>query len=193
MLTVVNIVIGLQGNLISSFYNVTRLFLYVHPTEGNLIPLAQLHRFSPSLKSLHMTFQALPFIDILNFAGSFPLLDNLMLMGWMFLKSDAKFTPSTPPPTLTGSFHLLVPMEMGIMVNHLLTLTSGIHFQGLILCWFYNPSAAMDLISACSHSLNTLVLSSDTSGLHPFRDFYLRVSSYYFFYLSFGAYIHMYV
>ena len=156
---------GFPENRLSSFCNVTRLFLHVHPVDGCLVSLTQLHGFTPSLKSLHMTFPILPFSDVLSLVYSFPLLDDLLLTG-IPMASDTKVTPSKPPK-FSGSLCLAVFREMRIMANHLLSLPSGIHFRELILPWICDQDmpSMMDLISACSHTLESLHVLNHTKRM----------------------------
>jgi len=121
---------GFLENHLSSFCNVTRLFLHVHPANGYLISLTQLHGFTPFLKSLHMTFPILPSSDVLSLVHSFPILDDLLLTG-IPMASDTKVTPLTPPT---------------------------LHFREVILPWICDKDlpSTMDLILACSNTLESL-------------------------------------
>ena len=147
---------GFPENHLTSFCNVTRLILHVHSTDGLPISLTQLHGFTPSLKSLHMTFPSVPFSDILDLVYSFPLLDNLLLTG-LPMASDVKVAPLVRPP-FSGSLCLAVFQEMNVMADHLLSLPGGIHFRKLILPWICDQDlpTMVGLISACSRTLESL-------------------------------------
>jgi hypothetical protein len=153
---IVNNHIGFPENHRLSFRNVTSLLVHVHPDDGPLVPLTQLHGFTPVLKSLHMTFSILLSSDILNLVYSFPLLDDLQLTG-ISITSGARITPSISP-TFSGSLRLAVFQGVGIMVNDLLSLPGGIRFRELILPWIHDKDlpSMMDLIYACSHTLESL-------------------------------------
>lgn len=158
-------------NPFSSLCNVTRLSLDVHPSDGQRpISFSQLHGFAPSLKLFQMTFKALGLTEVLNLVCSFPLLDHLGLWGQP-IPSDTKFAPATPSPTFSGSLCLMVPPVMRIVANQLISLPGGINFRELVLPWFAELSATEDLISACSHSLESLHLLSGVSRTYPFGTF----------------------
>jgi hypothetical protein len=152
---------------LSSFCNVTRLTLHVHTVGGSPISLAHLHGFTPSLKSLRMTFAIGPLSDILNLVYSFPLLDDLLLTG-IPVASDAEVIPSASP-TFSGRLYLAMFQEMRTMVDHFLSLPGGIHFRKLILPWICGQDLPpmMDLVSACSHTLESLcVLNAKRTRLY---------------------------
>ena len=148
---------GFPEDYLPPFYNVTCLVLHVLPVDGSFVSLAQLHGFTPSLNSLHMTFPVLPSSDILDLVYSFPLLDDLLLTGTAPVASDAKMAPSISP-RFSGILYLAVYREMRNMANHLLSLPGGLHFRELILPWICDEDLPpmMDLIYACSRSLKSL-------------------------------------
>ena len=149
---------GVPEGHISSFSNVTSLLLHIHSLD---LPLTRLFGFAPSLKSLRVTFAELPFSDVLNFVYSFPLLDNLSFMG-IPTASGAKVDPPPSPPPLSGTLSLAMISEMRFAVDNLLSLPGGIHFRELVIPWIRDRdlSAVMDLISACSHSLESLEIAT---------------------------------
>jgi len=149
---------GFPENHLSSFCNVTHMVLHVHVADGRVVSLAQLHGFTPFLKSLLVTFPVrLPPTDILNLVCSFPLLDDLLLIGSFIGFDDAKVTPSIAP-RFSGRLYLAVPQGMRIMANHLLSLRGGLHFRQVILPWICDEDwpPMMDLVSACSCTLESL-------------------------------------
>ena len=139
-----------------SFRNVTCLLLHVHTFNGRPTSLTQLHGFTPLLKSFTMSFHVLPSNDVLSFVYSFPLLDDLTLIGLPTV-SDTKVTTSVSP-TFSGKLYLAVVQAMGTVVDDLLSLPSGIHFRELIMHWMCEEDlpSMMDLISACSRTLESL-------------------------------------
>ena len=143
-------------NHLVSFCNVTCLLLHVHAFNGRTTSLTQLHGFTPLLKSLTMSFHVLPFTDVLSLVYSFPLLDDLTLIG-LPTASDTKIT-SPVSPMFSGKLYLAVVQAMGTVVDDLLSLPSGIHFRELIMHWMCEEDlpSMMDLISACSRTLEDL-------------------------------------
>ena len=149
---------------VSSFRNITVLCLNVYsvgpvnPGQPNF--LAQLHGFAPSLKWLRLAFTSLPVSDIMSLICSFPLLDNLLLHG-IPTSSDAIVIPPKTP-TLNGKLCLSVYLEMRMVVDQLLSLPGGIHFREMTFPWItgQSPAPMMDLISACSRTLECIHLLS---------------------------------
>jgi hypothetical protein len=155
---------------IPSFCNVTRLVLHVHPNHNCQVSLLPLYGFAPSLKSVRMTFQTLAAGSIMSLMYTFPLLDDLLLVGNPS-ESRTKATLPATPPTLSGSVCLMVYPGMRIMVDNLLSLPSGIHFRELTLPWICDEDVCpmLDLISACSGTLESLQVLSRMDRTYPSR------------------------
>ena len=167
-------------NHFTPFCNVTRLVLHVHPTNGHRVSLTQLHGFTPSLKSIRMTFQSLTPSNVMSLIYSFPLLDDILLVGNPMMY-DANAVPPATPPKLSGSLCIMVFPEMRRMVDNLLSLPSGIHFRELTLPWICDEDVCpmLDLIAACSSSLESLQVLSRIDRTYPVSRFYLKSVLFY--------------
>ena len=127
--------------------------------------------FSP-IKSLDVSFTDLPPPRVFNLILSFPLLEDLTILGtyWELAdadddSSDRLSTAPSSPPLFTGSlvFHTGVG-GLEPFTHWLLSLPGGIHFRKLTLTCFLeeHPSLVMALVEGCSHTLESL----DISDLH---------------------------
>jgi len=140
--------------------------------EGAEIFLVPFHRLSPTVKSLYVDLTVLPPSRIFNLVLSFPLLEDLILVG-----NDTSIPihngdgsdgfPTTiqltNSPALTGSLELQLGGRIGPIVPRLLSLPGGIRFRNLnlTLCREEDHSLVNALLEGCSYTLESLNISHD--------------------------------
>ena len=140
---------------------------YLEDAEIFLVPF---HGLSPTVKSLHVYLTVLPPSRIFNLVLSFPLLEDLILVG-----NDTSIQihngdgpdgfPTTiqltNPPALTGSLELQLGGRIGPIVPRLLSLPGGIRFRSLTLtlCREEDHSLVNALLEGCSYTLESLNIS----------------------------------
>ena len=127
------------------------------------VSFVQFHGFSPTLKSLTLTHTSIPLQEIFNLICSFPLLEDLGLIT-VSPKRDADgwSIPSTSPK-LTG--YLKVNGGLRSVVRRLCDLPSGLHFSKIRVSHDNEePTSATDLVSRCSDTLKSLIISHYASG-----------------------------
>jgi hypothetical protein len=151
------------GRWIRTFRNLVYLHLEAIGEEDHQIPLNLFRGLSPTLRSLSLVPAS---SEVLDLICSFPLLEDLALI----LPShgnDAWNTPSTSPK-LTGSLNLSAFGEVRPAVCQLLRLPDGLHFTNItIACFVEDVGSTMDLVSKCSHTLESLTISYHTPGAFP--------------------------
>ena len=128
------------------------------------VSFIQLHRLSPTLKSLRLFRVSASLSEVLNLICSFPLLENLSFHrvttwgnadGWGF--------PSTSP-RLTGSLKLADPIHS--VTRGLLDLPNGLHFSKVTAsCSGDDAKLVVNLVSRCSHALESLNLAYDSPSV----------------------------
>jgi len=134
------------------------------------ISLALLRGFSPSLKSLHLTFHDLPDSEIFGLVCSFPCLEDLALDSSGRVDRDEGWSAPPTSPGLTGSLRLSVMMERIQFVTHRLSeLPNGLHSKKIAVTWLFEQDvrSTMDLISRCSDTLQSLDITNCSSGVFP--------------------------
>ena len=167
------------GSLVQAFSQVVRLELSASDAKplmrfGTLetTSLAPFHGFSPTLKSLRVDSVVLPSPQVLDLICSFPLLEDLSLLGHDKPLDDDNdphgprtAIPSTSPP-LTGSLELTMLLGMGRVVRQLLDLPNGVNFRKLLLWWFYKTDLPpmMELVAKCYDTLEYLDVRSYPPG-----------------------------
>ena len=146
-----------MGGWIRTFCNVVDLFLWsgIGSKDGERL-LVPFHNFSPVLKSLRVITRSIPRSRTLEFACSFPLLEDLIL-GDLGSGSDLDpndFEPSTSP-ALTGTLELNLQGRMEHTVRLLLSLPSGLHFRKLACKWENEEDVSwtVALVEACCDTL----------------------------------------
>jgi len=129
------------------------------------ILLVPFHGLSPVIKSLRVDFVILPPSCIFNLILSFPLLEDLILIGDNTPVDnggglDGLVTAVQPSkqPALTGSLELLLHGGTVSIAHRLLSLPGGIHFQKLELvgCREKDLSLVTALVEKCSYTLEYL-------------------------------------
>ena len=89
--------------------------------------------FSPTLKSLRLTYINFPFSRILKLIHSFPLIEDLYLTAWnndSIEDRDGRPTPVQPP--LNGTLELSAEEGMATIVSRLFPLQNNLHFRELV-------------------------------------------------------------
>jgi hypothetical protein len=119
--------------------------------------LVQLHGLSPTIKYLDIAHSCLPFADIFDLVCSFPLLEDLTWRSWKSESdSDGWVAPSTSPK-FTGT--LFLTREIRSVARGLLALPGGLHFTSVdLICPVEQAESAMDLVSGCSETLESLCI-----------------------------------
>jgi hypothetical protein len=155
------------GGWIQTFSRVVRLWLYRSTTSpsDSESPLTPFYKFSPVLKSLRVD-AVFPCSHIFNLVCSFPLLEDLTLIG---NSNDPRGPQTVVPsslPALTGSLDLSILGGMGGIARRLLDLPNGLHFRKLSLWWFNKEDLRWitELVIRCSDTLECLDVRSYLSG-----------------------------
>ena len=105
------------------------------------VSLFQLHGLAPTLRSLCLSHEFLPPLDVFNLVCSFPLLENVTLYRCGLQSSDELVAPSTSPK-VTGTLRLMnCPVE--------------------------DAMSAMDLVSRCSDTLESFCVNNCSSSMFP--------------------------
>ena len=157
---------------IRSFRHVTTLKLYTIWCDDSRISLAQLHGFSPVLKSLLLLYESAPPSEVFNLVCSFPSLEDLSLFSTADDEPDGEWTIPSTSPKLTGT--LVLEMEGGIRpdVRRLLDLPGGLHFSSIwVSCPDRDAESMAGLVSECSDTLETLHIKYNPPGV-----FYLALA-----------------
>ena len=154
-----------EGGWIQTFSRLERLivncpWMNFDPTE---ISLAPFHKFSSTLKSLHVTSLLLPLSQIFSLIYSLPLLEDLSLIGRDTsavdddkLDAPSTIVPQTSPP-FTGTLKLPLYLGMTNTARRLLDLPNGLHFRKLEFSWHDTVLQWMvRLVVACSDTLECL-------------------------------------
>ena len=177
-----------SGGLIQSFSRVARLELKTQNggsrtsfgkfEKASLIPF---HNFSP-LKSLCVGSTVLSYSEVFDLIRSFPLLEDLVLMGHDSGRGGDPNGPQTvipsTSPALTGSLTLLIFGGMGNTAQRLLNLPGGLRFRKLGFLWDHtaDPQWMTELVARCSDSLECLSVTCEPTCkfvLIPHRNYNL--------------------
>jgi len=154
-----------EGGWIQAFSGVASLDVDSnHFLEASEVSLTPFHRFSPTLKSLHIRPIRLPYPQLFDLICSFPLLEDLNLKGGDGLFDGDDYphgsqtvAPSTSPP-FTGSLSLNIYGGLGEILRQLLDLPNGLHFRTLTFLWDREKYLRWirELVVKCSHTLESL-------------------------------------
>jgi len=123
------------------------------------VSLVQLHGFSPTLKSLILGYTSVSFQEVFNLICSFPLLEDLGLISYAPTQPHtSEWNPPPTSPKLTGT--LEIRDKLRSVARRLCDLPGGLHFSKIRLsCWEEEPTSAMDLVSRCSDTLESLAVT----------------------------------
>ena len=122
--------------------------------------------FAPSLKSIFVTSVLLPSSQLFDLIRFLLVLEDLTVICDNVLNVDEPKGPhaatSTSPP-LTGTLHLIVFNDLARVVQPLLDLPGGLRFRSLELAWCSESDlpSVMDLVAACSDTLESLDIACD--------------------------------
>ena len=126
------------------------------------------HGFSPSLKSLRLTFFDFPFSQILNLIHSFPLIEDLSLTALSNdLIEDIEGQPAAVQLPLTGSLELTAQDGMAPIVSRLFPPQNSLHFReiGFELICEEDVLVASVLVERCSFTLESLKVGVGICGM----------------------------
>ncbi len=147
---------------IRTFSCVGQLRLHGHP----ILPFALFHGLSHNLKSLYVRYIEFSCPELFDFICSFPLLENLNLVGEEVLEDNGNdFHGLQSSPPLTGSLKLIVSGGMGSAPRHLLSLPNGLRFRELVFLLVLEKDLQWikESVLKCSNTL-----TSSISGLVRF-------------------------
>ena len=133
--------------------------------------VVQLHGFSPTVKSLHLSFTHLLSSEIFGLVCSFPLLKDLSLTCTSHRKRDGAWTSPSTSPRLTGSLELSMDGGIQSTTRQLLGLPNGLHFKNIAVRWvkLEDVGSTMDLVSSCSDTLKCLDVANCLIGMFSWR------------------------
>jgi hypothetical protein len=161
------------GGWIGGFSRVVHFKVFSSIYDSSKLSFAPFHGFSPAIKSLSVIISALPASWIFNLILSFPLLEDLSVFvhdnrsGDDAGADEMPTAQSSTPRVLTGSLNLCVlGGGIGPFTRRLLSLPGGIHFRKLSWTWFREEglSPIMELVEACSHTLESLDITCNLAG-----------------------------
>ena len=144
---------------VRSFCRITNLLVETAWWDDRRVSLAHLHGLSPTLKSLCFDRSFLPLSEIFDLIHSFPLLEDLAVRTHDRSIDDTRDTKGTPAtsPKFTGTLRLKNTIPP--VVCRLLDLPGGLHFTKIVVgCPARDATSAMDLVSRCSGTLESLSL-----------------------------------
>ena len=147
-----------EGGWIRTFSRVERLTVNL-PKRAVGVSLTPFQKLSPSLKSLRVNFHLLPCEQVFNLIQSFPLLEDLVLIGHNVSSVDGGGLDIPPTsPAFTGTLVLQLYEGIANIVPRLLNLPNGLRFRTLNSWWHNEESLRMveRLVVACSDTLECL-------------------------------------
>ena len=155
-----------KSTWVRSFHRVERLLVFTVGFEDSPeASLVQLHGLAPTLRSLCLSHEFLPPLEVFNLVCSFPLLEDVTLYRYGLQSSDEWVAPSTSP-RFTGTLHLMD--EIHSATRGLLDLPGGLHFAKIVMnCPVEDAVSAMDLVSRCSDTLESFCINNCSSSMFP--------------------------
>ena len=159
-----------EGGWIHAFAHVIWLGLFIRFRESDIDDLAaslrRFHGFSPSVKSLQLSFDTPPNSHIFTLISSFPHLEDLALTSLFhdddgLVDIDVPQTIIQPSPVFTGTLDLSLDGGKDRMANWLLSLPNGLHFRKIVTRWFHTEDAQSTnaLMAGCSDTLECLIVA----------------------------------
>lgn len=170
-----------EADTLRTFRCVSHLNVDTTRWYDQLSSLAPLRGLSPVVRSLCLSFAGLPSSEIFGLVCSFPLLEDLALVGYIGRKRDEVWdTPSTLPK-LTGSLDLPVGGGVQTIARRLLDLPDGLRFKKISVQWSTMESITptINLVSGCSDTLESLTITNYLKGLsakHIYQGFWLTAT-----------------
>ena len=165
-----------EGGWIPTFSRVAYLDLDHGPTpltDPLEISLAPFHNFSPALKTLRVTYFLLRPPRVTDLIRSFPLLEDLTLIGHGPNMDDNErdgphtVVPSPASPKLTGTLRLFLFGGVAVALRQLLDPPNGVHFRSVELSWCEEDDFRylVELVVACSDTLEDLSVTYEPEGM----------------------------
>ena len=152
------------GPWFRSFNRVGTLRVTLEFSALDQVSLVQLRGFSPTLKSLCLDHTHIPLSEIFNLVCSFPLLEDLELFTHGPANGINEWDPPLTSPKLTGT--LKIVGEIRFTAHRLCGLPGGLHFSKIMLSLYKKDATpAMDLVSRCSDTLESLLISFYAWGM----------------------------
>ena len=150
---------------IRSFFLVTRLTVHINDDDCR-IPLAQLHGFSPVLKSLFLVYFSPPPSEVFNLVCSFPSVADLSLVSLAEEETKGGWTIPSTSPNLTGKLLLRMYGRIRPDVRWLLGLPGGLHFSCISIGGPDSEAeSTADLVLRCSDTMKSLHINYYSSGM----------------------------
>ena len=149
---------------IRAFRHVQNLYMDTLGYNHYGISFVQLHGFSPTLKSLALTYTSVSLQEVFNLICSFPLLEDLELISYTSRQPDADgWNPPPTSPKLTGT--LKIQGKLRFVARRLCDLPGGLHFSKIRVSHSNEePTSATDLVLKCSDTLESFTISHYTSS-----------------------------
>lgn len=128
--------------------------------------LLPLHRLSPAVRSLHLTFSSLQSLEILDLICSFPVLEDLTLAGHDGWNGYGAWNIPSTSPRLTGSLELRVGAGIQHITHKLLDFPNGLQFEKISVRWSVPQGigSTANLVSRCSGTLESLKITNYLKG-----------------------------
>ena len=155
-----------HADTVSSFCSVVRLDVTTGQWNNETPTLISLHGLFPVLRSLYLTFIALPDSEIFALICSLPLLEDLEFRSLGCGHRDGRWTTPSTSPRLTGSLDLRKVEWIQSITRRLLDLPNGLHFTTIIVAWLFKQdvTSTTDLVSRCSDTIQSLEVANYFSG-----------------------------
>ena len=155
-----------EGGWIPTFSGVVGLEMVIRDCPRAFESLPLFRGFSPVIRSIHIFSSDFSFSHSLNLIYSFPLLEDLSVIGRSVDNGDTSdtqptFTQPSKPPVLTGCLHLHIETGIHLIISALLSLPSGPHFRQLKFTWGCDKdfSFTAALVEKCHHTLESLSIN----------------------------------
>ena len=153
------------SNWIRAFCHIDALLL--RAWDGVRFSFTHLHGLSPTLKSLFVACSFIPLSEFSDLVGSFPSLEDLSLTSTWVTDPDGGWSVIPPvSPKFTGKLWLQAPDRIQPVVQRLLGFPGGLHFFGIDVVFHEGETESVaKLLSRCSHTLESLVIHHNPSGV----------------------------
>ena len=166
---------------IPSFCRLTELKLQIYAPDNRGVSLAPLHRISPILKSLLLSYSYFPPWEVLDLICSFPLLKDLSMHSNGTVSSANTWNIPLISPRFTGSLRLDYETSVA---HRLFDLPNGLHFSKITLVFpTQDVELTQDLVLRCSETMESLRIDyyphlSPPLSLHPTKTLSLPIGPF---------------
>ena len=154
------------GGWIHTFNRVIHLRLECLHEEDHRVSLIPFHGLSPAIRSLYLACTHPAVFDLIC---SFPLLEDLAFEPFVDMSDNHGWNAPPTSPKLTGSLDLGIPKggHNHSTVRRLLGFPDGLRFAKITVWCFTvtDVESAMDLVSRCSDTLESLSVGYYVSGV----------------------------